>query len=144
MPSKVTLTPPPDLRFCQFWNHTLLSSVKLFHSVWNTKFIHFFGLLPMWVCVCVWGGGGGVSMINAFRSCFFTYCAPINVKPAGGVGERQGSGQGFGRSLWPGGRAFELSCYLGVVIFDFLQTFDHNRGYIESKCIRVSFVEVYS
>ena len=50
------------------------------------------------------GGGRGVSMINAFRSCFFTYCAPINVKPAGG--KRQGIGQGFGRSLWPGGRAF--------------------------------------
>ena len=33
-----------------------------------------------------WGGGGGVSMINAFRSCFFTYCAPINDKPAGGRG----------------------------------------------------------
>ena len=92
-------------------------------------------------CPCGWGRGV-VSMINAFRSCFFTYCAPINVKPAGG-GKRQGIGQGFGRSLWPG-RAFELSCYLGAVIFDFLQTFDHNRGYIKSKYIRVLFVEVYN
>ena len=35
--------------------------------------------------------------------------APINVKPAGGGG-RRGIGQGFDRSLWPGRRAFELSC----------------------------------
>ena len=35
--------------------------------------------------------------------------APINVKPVGGGG-RQGIGQGFDRSLWPSGRAFELSC----------------------------------
>ena len=40
------------------------------------------------------------------------YYAAINVKPAegGGGGGRRGIGQGFDRSLWPGGRAFELSC----------------------------------
>ena len=35
--------------------------------------------------------------------------APINVKPTG-EGGRRGIGWGFDRSLWPGGRAFELSC----------------------------------
>ena len=34
------------------------------------------------------------------------------VKPAGGRGRRD-IGQGFDRSLWPGGRAFELSCCPG-------------------------------
>ena len=38
--------------------------------------------------------------------------APINVKPVGGAGE-QGMGQGFHHLLWPGGRAFELSCCPG-------------------------------
>ena len=40
--------------------------------------------------------------------------APINVKPAGeGGGRRRGIGRDFDRSLWPGGRAFELSCCPG-------------------------------
>ena len=36
--------------------------------------------------------------------------APINVKPAGG---RRSIGRDFDRSLWPGGRVFELSCCPG-------------------------------
>ena len=40
--------------------------------------------------------------------------APINVKPAGGGGVgRRGIGRDFDRSLWPWGRAFELSCCPG-------------------------------
>ena len=35
-------------------------------------------------------------------------------------GRRQGIGQDFDRSLWPGARAFELSCCPGVGIFGFL------------------------
>ena len=31
----------------------------------------------------------------------------------GGGGERQDIGQGFDRSIWPGGRAFELCCCPG-------------------------------
>ena len=41
--------------------------------------------------------------------------APINVKPAveGGVGGRWGIGWDVDQSLWPGGRAFILSCCPG-------------------------------
>ena len=51
--------------------------------------------------------------------------APSNVKSAGegwGGGrerERRGIGRGFDQSLWPGDRAFELSCCPGVGIFKF-------------------------
>ena len=40
----------------------------------------------------------------------YTSYAPINVNPAG---RRRGIGRDFDRSLWPRGRAFELSCCLG-------------------------------
>ena len=40
--------------------------------------------------------------------------APINVKPAVEGGGRRGIEKGFDRSLWPGGRAFGLSCCSGV------------------------------
>ena len=38
--------------------------------------------------------------------------APINVKPARGVGGG-GIGRAFDRSLWPAGRALEFSCCPG-------------------------------
>ena len=44
-------------------------------------------------------------------SCCRIFYAPINVKPVGGG--RRGIGRDFDRSLWPGGRAFELSCCPG-------------------------------
>ena len=47
------------------------------------------------------------------RSMFSGDYVPINVKPAGGRGGRRGIGRDFDRSLWPGGRAFELSCRPG-------------------------------
>ena len=61
-----------------------------------------------------------------FKKCSW-YNAPINVKPAGlGEGGRQGIGRGFDRSLWPGGRAFELSCCPGSRdIRIFVRAHDH-------------------
>ena len=47
------------------------------------------------------------------RACRRGY-ALISVKPVGDLG----AGQGFGRSLWRGGRAFELSCCPGGRIFE--------------------------
>ena len=37
----------------------------------------------------------------------------MSSRRGGGGGGRQGIGRGFDRSLWPGGRAFELSCFPG-------------------------------
>ena len=59
----------------------------------------------------------------------FVSNAPINVKPAGrggwGGGWR-GIGREFNRSLWPGGRGFELSCCPGVRdIWIFVRVRDH-------------------
>ena len=59
--------------------------------------------------------------------------APIIVKPGDGEGgggrEWRGIGQGFDGSLWPGVRAFELSCCPGDTdIWIFVRACDHFPG----------------
>ena len=55
----------------------------------------------------IWGGKKG-----EFRDWTSLCYAAINVKPVEGGGGGV-IGRGFDRSLWPGGRAFELSCCPG-------------------------------
>ena len=69
--------------------------------------------------------------------------APINFKPAGEGGGRRGIGRGFDCSLWPDGRAFELSCCpegRDIWIFFMLVTTNHFPGWGISIIFDLTFL----